>query len=298
MTAIRRQVLPTRHGQLHVRLAGPGAPGGGGAGGGAGTGAADGPLPLVLLHFTPYSSVQFEPFMRLLGSDRTVVAVDRLGFGFSDPHPQPGLPMAEIAQATLDAVDALGIGRFDLIGIHTGAIEALELATTLPGRVRRLGLVAIPVWTPEEKDAWREKHSRIARRVAEDGSHLLKQWNGVKAVSEGRYPNSALSDPPAPWPVEHVDAFVQQLLLGRHAIAPTLHAVFDYPVDERLPRVTQPLLAVRTFDDIWEQTGRAVPLLPPQARHVELAHLDILAFVFGAEELAALFRPFLDEEVA
>ncbi len=285
MTAIRRQVVPTRHGQLHVRLAGPGAPGGG---------AAAGPLPLVLLHFTPYSSVQFEPFMRLLGTDRQVVAVDRLGFGFSDQHPQPGLSMAEIARATLEAVDALGIDRFDLIGIHTGAIEALELATALPERVRRVGLVAIPVWTPEEKEAWREKHSRIARRVAEDGSHLLKQWNGVKAVSEGRYPNSALSDPPAAWPVEHVDAFVQQLLLGRHAIAPTLHAVFDYPVDERLPQVAQPLLVVRTFDDIWEQTGRAVPLLPPQARHVELAHLDILAFVFGAEELAGLFRPFLD----
>lgn len=278
--AVRRQLVATRHGQVHLRLAGE--PGGSAP-------------PLVLLHFTPYSSLQFEPFMQLLASDRLVLAADRLGFGCSDPHPAPGLSLAGIAAATLEAVDGVLDGRqFDLIGIHTGAIEALELATAHAQRVRRLGLVAIPVWTAEEREAWREKHSRIARRVAADGSHLQKQWNGVKAVSEGRYPNSGLPEPPVPWPAELVDRFVLQLLLGRDAIAPTLHAVFDYPVAERLPQVVQPLLVVRTFDDIWEQTGRAVALLPPHARHVELIHLDILAFVLGADELATLFRAHLD----
>ena len=108
--AVRRQLVATRHGQVHLRLAGE--PGGSAPS-------------LVLLHFTPYSSLQFEPFMQLLASDRLVLAADRLGFGCSDPHPTPGLSLAGIAAATLEAVDAvLGGQQFDLIGIHTGAIAS------------------------------------------------------------------------------------------------------------------------------------------------------------------------------
>ena len=65
--AIRRRLLPTRHGHVHVRV----------AGGGEGT-------PPVFLHPSLSSGRVYTPFAPLLGNDRLLVMPDRLGFGDSD----------------------------------------------------------------------------------------------------------------------------------------------------------------------------------------------------------------------
>ena len=68
---MRRHYMDYEGGQLHYRQAEPlsGAPRG---------------TPIVCLHQTPTSSLEFEPLMRELATDRLVIALDTPGYGGSD----------------------------------------------------------------------------------------------------------------------------------------------------------------------------------------------------------------------
>jgi pimeloyl-ACP methyl ester carboxylesterase len=273
-----RYLQNTRHGQLHLRALGEGG------------------TPLVLLHVTPHSSLVFRRVQPLLAADRLVVAVDRLGFGFSDPVPSP-LPLPEYALATLDALDGLGIGQFDVCGIHTGSSEAIELATAHPGRVRRLVLVSVPIWGEREQEAMKAKltvDAGLSSPVA-DGSHLTALWKLARDRAEGRVGDWRNENAPGGWDEDILATWVLHHLLAGPTWWQTAKAVADYPTGERLAQVTQPVLVLRVQDRLWEDTGRAPAYLPPQGRYEELPHLDQEAFALAPEEMAARLREFLDQ---
>jgi pimeloyl-ACP methyl ester carboxylesterase len=88
---------------------------------------ADAGTPLLLLHQTPRSIDEFAEVMPLLARERRVVAMDTPGYGCSDRVPgQPGV--ADYAGAAIDVLDGLGIERVIVVGHHTGAIIAVEMA--------------------------------------------------------------------------------------------------------------------------------------------------------------------------
>jgi pimeloyl-ACP methyl ester carboxylesterase len=264
---VRRQIVRTRFGQVHVRSAG-----------------ADGRTPLVLLHMTPLSSAMYDPLLPLLGPDRLVIAPDRLGSGYSD-LPERQLTMAEYALSTLDALDALGVGQFDVLGTHTGSVEATELAWAVPERVRRVGLVAVPAYSPQELEARQYRFAGVPE-PAEDGSHLAWHW-------QRRF----LFRTP-PFDLELFQwRLIQELLAGPHVWWPYA-AVFGYPMAERVAALRQPLLVLAPHDDLFEQTRRAQldGTLPPQARVVELAHLSLDIAYAAPHEVSDLVRAFLDAD--
>ena len=90
-----------------------------------------GGVPLVLLHSQVVSSRWYDDLAPLLAGDRLIVMPDRIGYGDSDPAPRQ-LSFSEFAEATIDGLDALGVAEFDAAGIHSGGIEAIELAVQLP----------------------------------------------------------------------------------------------------------------------------------------------------------------------
>jgi len=238
----RRELVETRFGQVHVRLAGSATLG----------------LPaLVLLHLTPLSGAMYDPLLPLLSTDRLVIAPDRLGFGFSDLPPRQ-LSMAEYALSTIDVLDRLGLERVDVLGTHTGSVEATELAWAHPERVRKIGLVAVPAYTDEEL---KERQYRFAGppRPTEDGSHLAWHWQRRFLYRTPPYDLDLFQ-----W------RLVQDLLAGPTAWWP-YRAVFGYPMAERLAQVRQPVLVLAPHDDLWPQTERArrTGLLPAGARFVE-----------------------------
>src|SRR5579864_8170151 len=134
-----RRIYPTRFGQLHLR-------------------SHDGKgVPLVLLHMSPRSGAMWEAFQEKL--ERPSYAPDRLGYGFSDAPPW-ALSLEQYAQSTIDTLDAAGIdGDLDLLGIHTGAIEAIEVAHQIGARVRRIIAVGVPLFSTEEQQRQLEKYS-------------------------------------------------------------------------------------------------------------------------------------------
>lgn len=131
---------------------------------------------LLLLHQTPRSHDEFAEVLPLLASEHHVVAIDMLGFGLSaKPHRDQAIE--QYAAGALAALDALGVEDAAVLGHHTGAIVAIEVAASAPERIRQLVLSS-----PEYTDAaWRAKHGGgpgVDDAPTElDGSHLVALWS-------------------------------------------------------------------------------------------------------------------------
>ena len=113
--SVRREFRDSRLGQVHLRKAAPL------------TGAAQGArTPVVLLHQTPLSGRMFASLLPLLGTDRSVYALDTPGYGESAmPATRPTLE--QYAHALGDVLESFG-EPVDLVGHHTGARLAVEPA--------------------------------------------------------------------------------------------------------------------------------------------------------------------------
>jgi len=95
--------------------------------------------PVVLLHQTPRSVDEFAEVIPILAERHRVLAVDNPGYGCSDTPPrQP--TVEEYADVVVALLDHLAIPRAHLVGHHTGAILAVDIAARHPSRVERLVL--------------------------------------------------------------------------------------------------------------------------------------------------------------
>ncbi len=158
MTRFPRGYFPGPTGLVHYRRAAP-------AGG----------EPLLLLHQSPLSSVQFEavlPGLAARGFD--AVALDMPGFGMSDDAPE-GASLADYATILPAALAHFGWSSSHLVGHHTGAVIAAEFAAAQPARTRRLVLNGYPLLTQAERDHFATFYFGPKEPTA-DGTHLLTAW--------------------------------------------------------------------------------------------------------------------------
>jgi pimeloyl-ACP methyl ester carboxylesterase len=138
-----------------------------------------GGTPLVMLHPSPASAKGLEPLMRALSARRRVIAPDTLGNGDSSP-PREAAPTLDVfVRGHQQAIDALGLESFDLYGSHTGAAIAAELAIALPGRVRRLILDGVSLYTPAQRADMLEHHAPPVK-IDHEGSQLQWVWHFVR----------------------------------------------------------------------------------------------------------------------
>lgn len=250
---VTRRLVDTSLGQVHVRS----KPGSG--------------RPLLMLHMTPRSSRMFDAVQRLL--TRPVHAPDRLGYGFSDP-PSGGEPtLADYAANVLEVADALGLGdAFDVLGMHTGSLEAIELAHLAPRRVRRCAVVALPVFTAAERNELAQSFTAMRVLPVQDGSHLVEAW---KARLQFREPPFHLAD-------------VQRRLVD-YLLAPwpgqAYAAVFGYDAVPRLRNLPVPLTVFSPDDDLAAITRRSGRLVPPGTAWVELPGYGVDLFTFHAAQM-------------
>lgn len=253
--ALTRRLFLTRFGHLHVRSK-------------EGKG-----VPLVLLHPSPRSGDMWGMLQERLA--RPTHAPDRLGYGVSDAPPW-ALSLEQYAQCTLDGLKAAGVtGPFDVLGMHVGSIEAIELAHQAGGQVRRLIAVGMPLFTVEEQQRQMEKYSEQPLKPATEGGHVLGAWRGCFAF---RQPPYDLAD------VHR--RFVEHLLAANPGAA--FRAASAYPAEKKLRSLRTPLTVFAPHDDIIEQTQRVRPLLKPDADYVDLPDLGLDPFHAAVERMADL----------
>jgi pimeloyl-ACP methyl ester carboxylesterase len=140
---LRRAYFECRYGQLHVHNAIP-------AGGGF-----DELTTLVCLHASSNTGRVFLELSRILGASRSIYSPDTPGCGESDSPPaQPAL--GEYAAAIGDFLDAMRFRQVDLLGMHSGAAVAAELAIARPNVVRRVVMVGAPALDADERRSYRD----------------------------------------------------------------------------------------------------------------------------------------------
>ena len=252
---VRRGFIDVAEGQVHYREAGRPTPG----------------MPtLVLIHASPGSALTLEPLLRAFGRSRHVIAPDTLGNGDSSPPPGDSVTVAQLAQAHLRALEALGIARFDLYGTHTGASIASEIAIAHPGRVRALVLDGVGLYGQEEQA---EMLARYVPRVEIDqnGSQLHLLWAFVRDayLFWPWYRKDAAHRRPTGLPEAHAlhDKFVEVLKAARSFHLP-YRAALGHDKRARLPLLAVPTLLTCAAEDMLHEYLGALGQLVPQAQCV------------------------------
>lgn len=231
-TAVHRVFVETRSGLIHVACSGSG-------------------FPVLMLHQTPRSWDEYRDVLPILGQDYRAIAMDTVGFGDSQPLPAAQNSIEDWAAAAFDLLDALDIARAVIVGHHTGAVIALEMAASRPDRVAALGLSSMPL-----VDA-AHRASHHGKRVIDDvehrsgGDHLTELWLRRKPF----YPEGD---------VDLLERFmVDALKAGPLAVAG--HQVVNrYRMESRLPMIRCPTLVIAPTADphVYSIAARIAQTIP------------------------------------
>ncbi|HEX2660844.1 MAG TPA: alpha/beta hydrolase [Polyangia bacterium] len=108
--------------------------------------------PLVLLHGYGGCSRNWYPFTPELAERHRLILVDLRGHGGST-NPRDAFTHREAASDVLGVLDRLGVGRFSAMGISTGGMTLLHMATRQPERIEAMVLVSATTHFPAQARA-------------------------------------------------------------------------------------------------------------------------------------------------
>jgi pimeloyl-ACP methyl ester carboxylesterase len=240
---IRRAFVDLPFGQVHYAAAGdPQAP------------------PVLLLHQTPRSWMEYRHVLPLLGRHYFAIAMDTAGFGDSAPVPSPA-SIESWAGVAAQLLDVLGIGEACVVGHHTGGVIAVELATAFADRVRALVLSSTPFTNLTFRRARAKRPPIDEVRPSADGSHLAALWRK-------RAPFYPAGRP------ELLEAFVLDALKASGGMEEGHRVVASYRMEDRIGRIRQPTLILRATED---------PFAAPHAAelHERIGHARFVAIAGG-----------------
>ena len=261
MAVVNRSFVSVPAGTIHVAQAGSGRP-------------------VLLLHQTPRSWDEFRDVVPLLGERFHAIAMDTLGFG--DSSKPAGPDTIELwAGVAVSLLDALGIGRASIVGHHTGAVIATEIAAGYPERVDKLVLSAPAYVDEEHRRLYGDKPpvDEVERKL--DGSHLVELWT--------------MRAPFYPPDIDLLERFVTDAVKAGDRAGGGHTTVARYEMEPRLPLVTAPTLIIRPTEDPFacSEVEKLVPHLP-NAELVDLPGGMIPAPDQLPEEFTRLVTAFLD----
>ena len=267
---IKRAFLDTEDGQILYRIGGEGKP-------------------LLLLHMNPRSSDEYRELMPILAQQRQVIAMDLMGFGDSDKPPRMYY-IADYAKTVIALLDELGIEKISILGNHTGAFVATEVAAAYPERLDKLILGNVAGFGEEGKAKLFELFD-IGFKIEEDGSHLTKRW-----LARSRYVGSAELN--HRWVLDDLKGFGHPLY--------AVWAVGNYclEAEERLRKIKCPTLILWGMDDVqeFERLGLAkaenrhfVAKAIPHGKEVEFPEGTICMMNQIPVEISQVVLEFLNE---
>ncbi len=186
-------------------------------------------------------------FPCIWSSKYRVIAMDTLGYGESDKPPRE-CKLPEYAQSVVSFLDTLGIDKTNVVGHHTGASIAVELAAAHSDRVNKLVLSGCPF----RKEKIPMPYYMEPITWDSNGDYLRKVWERIQS----RYPED---------PAE----IYQEIALEYFKAGPrgeeALQAAFNYDCASRLPLIKCPTLVLSGRKDDFLFAVEDVQKLIPQS---------------------------------
>ncbi len=235
MAITKRMFVDGAFGQIHLRMATP---------------EIASERPLLMMHMSPKSSRIFAGFLEAAATDRVVIAHDYPGFGESDPPPSdPHVTIEDYAQSVWDVVDALDLGKVDLLGYHTGSEVVAEAARQRPESVGGIVMISAPIFNDQDIAEMKKTYSFTP--LDAEGTRFKRMWAAVKAHSG---PGMTLE--------MMAVSFAENLRAGEnyewgHRAA--IEYAKTYP--ETLKKLSHKITVFKPDDDLAFYTTRVIPLL-------------------------------------
>ena len=215
--------------------------------------------PVLLLHQTPRSWDEYRDVLPLLGQRYQAIAMDTIGYGDSSKPPLGKDSIEHWAEVAMGLLDALGIERAAVVGHHTGAVIATEIAAAYPQRIDAAVLSASAL--VDEK--FRAKHAKpsrvdnVERRA--DGSHLTELWR----IRQPWYPEGD---------IDLLERFVVDAIKAGPRSVEGHAVVARYVMETRLPLIRCPVLVLAPSAD-----PHAYPAAAPLADRIAGSRLIEIA---------------------
>ena len=208
-------------------------------------------LPVYVAHPSPASARGMEPVIKLFGETRRVIAPDTMGNGDSAAPLEDAPEIDYFADSVVRLLDALGLGKVDFYGSHTGGRIGCELAGRYPDRVRRTVLDGIVEYDPDLKKKILENYAP-AIQPDDHGGHLSWAFNFVRDQAFFfpyfmRDTEHALGNPGRT--PEHLHAHTVDVLKGLTTYHKPYLAAFRYPARERMRQIKVPTLVMAGDSD-------------------------------------------------
>ena len=235
MGKVRRQYVDGPFGQVHIHVSTPENP--------------TDHLPLICLHQSPKSSREFKSFLEAM-NDRIVIAIDNPGHGESDtPLHETDATIENYAKSAWVVINHLGHNKIDILGHHTGAKVACEMAYQKPDNVRKIVMVSALILTPEERDTFKSQFQPIP--LDEAGTRFKHMWaQSIKHCGPGVS-------------LEQLAYSMAENLRAGEAYEWGHQAAFAYTDDfaERIKTLTHRITILNPKDMLFELTPRVSKLL-------------------------------------
>ena len=202
----------------------------------------DQPEPLLLIHGFMGSSYDYHAVMPGLAENRSVIAVDLVGFGLSDKSPDLDYSKKRMADLLLRFMALLKVDRYAIIGHSMGGEIALRMTLTEPQHISRLILIS----SGGSADIQRGFAGAAPEWLLESifKNYLIQRLYFPLAVGQIRYASASSFDP--------------FFFFNRQIPAATLNQMTrdndSGQIAGRLGEISQPTLLV------WGDKDRIVPL--------------------------------------
>jgi pimeloyl-ACP methyl ester carboxylesterase len=234
---------PTPLGQVHFRDIGP----------------RDTRVPILLLHQTPMSMVQFAEVQNIIAArGLRAITVDTPGYGMSDT-PKNEVTIPEVADNLIVVLDYLKLDKVIIAGHHTGAGIATAFAGRHPNRVAAIIVHSVPLLDDAKMKKFQQRDAPFRFTPQQDGSHLSR---GFHAVDEA-YPTEPLQSL-----VNHTWMTITSFFQGRDLFP----ALFRYDLRPDAIAITAPGLVLVDDKDIVASGSSRMMELHPDFEFVVFSH--------------------------
>lgn len=161
----------------------------------------------VFLHGFPLNGFHWRHQLTELAHLRRCIAIDLMGLGYTEAHPDQSLNISAQAEMVLSTLDALGVEAFDLVGNDTGGAVAQLIAVRAPERIRSLVLTNADIHDNFPPKALRAVHNAATAGTLDE--LFLSYLADPKLAQEGL--GAMVYENPSNLTAELLDAYLEPI---------------------------------------------------------------------------------------